>query len=111
MEIESAGMEPANEINPLVVQVMAEEGIDLSHKKPRDAFELHKAGNVYDYIIAIYYSSLEKCHNFPGITTHWYWSYPNPDLLEGTHEEKLEKVREIRNMIKDWIVTGTPLDT
>ena len=111
MEVESAGIEPANEINPLVIQVMAEEGIDLSHKKPRNAFELHKAGNIYDHIIAVYYDSLAKCPIFPGITTRWYWSYPDPALMEGTHEEKLAKVRVIRNMIKDWIISDPQLDT
>ena len=29
-EVESAGLEPANKINPLVVKAMKEEGIDIS---------------------------------------------------------------------------------
>jgi len=33
--VESAGLEPAERVNPLVVAVMKEEGIDLSEKKPR----------------------------------------------------------------------------
>ena len=34
-EIESAGLEPAEAINPLVVAVMQEAGLDLSKKKPQ----------------------------------------------------------------------------
>ncbi len=106
IEIESAGLEPAKEINPLVIQVMSEEGFDLSHKKPQNAYELHEAGNHYEYIIAVYYGSISECPVFPGITNHWYWPFPDPALVEGTDEEKLEEVRKIRDMIKDWIISS-----
>ena len=33
IRVESAGLEPAEHVNPLVVEVMREEGIDLSDKK------------------------------------------------------------------------------
>lgn len=52
-EIESAGLEPAEAVNPLVVQVMAEEGFDLSKKKPQSVFELYKQGRLYDHVITI----------------------------------------------------------
>ncbi len=34
-EIASAGMEPAERVNPLVVEAMKAEGIDLTEKSPR----------------------------------------------------------------------------
>ena len=37
-EVKSAGLEPAESVNPLVVAVMKEEGINLAHKKPQSAF-------------------------------------------------------------------------
>ncbi|MGD9158527.1 MAG: arsenate reductase ArsC [Desulfobacteraceae bacterium] len=110
IEIESAGLEPAKEINPLVVQVMAEEGIDLSNKKPQDAFELRNSGKRYEYIIAAYYDSVSECPVFPGITNRWYWPFPDPALVKGTHEEKIEEVRNIRNIIKDWIISSPVFD-
>ena len=39
-DIESAGLEPAEKVNPLVVEVMKEEGFDLSENKPQSVFEL-----------------------------------------------------------------------
>lgn len=111
IEIESAGLEPAKQINPLVIQVMSEEGIDLSHKKPQNAFELDQAGNHFEYIIAVNCDTASKELSFPGITNHWYWSFPDPALVEGTHEEKLEGVRKIRDMIKDCIISTQITDT
>ena len=35
IEVMSAGTNPGNEINPLVVKVMKEKGIDISDKKPK----------------------------------------------------------------------------
>jgi arsenate reductase len=42
--VESAGMEPAEGVNPQVVEVLREEGFDLSAKRPHSVFELFKAG-------------------------------------------------------------------
>jgi arsenate reductase len=35
IEVRSAGSEPAEEINPVAVQAMAEEGIDITAERPR----------------------------------------------------------------------------
>jgi len=103
--VESAGFEPAKEINPLVLQVMKEEGFDLSDKKPVSVFELFKQGNLYDYVITVCDKGEEKCPIFPGITKRWHVPFPDPAKAEGTAEEKLEPVRKIRDMIKDWIAS------
>ncbi len=103
-EIESAGLEPAEEINPLVVQVMSEEGIDISHKKPQSVFELYKQGNIYEHVITVCDDSETKCPIFPGITKRWHWPFLDPSAVDGTEEEKLGKVRKIRDMIKSWVI-------
>lgn len=103
-EIESAGLEPAKEINSLVVQVMAEDGIDLSNKKPQSVFELYKAGRIYEHVITVCHDTESKCPVFPGITKRWHWPFPDPALVKGTQAEELEEVRKIRDMIKDWLM-------
>ncbi len=45
-EVESAGFDPT-EINPLVIEVMKEEGIDLSGRKAKDVFDLVRAGRFF----------------------------------------------------------------
>lgn len=104
LEIESAGLEPAENINPLVVEVMKEEGIDLSKKKPQSVFELFKAGKLYSHVITVCHDSENQCPVFPGITQRWHWPFPDPAKVEGSHGEKLSKVREIRDQIKNWLL-------
>ncbi|MGD9042902.1 MAG: arsenate reductase ArsC [Desulfobacterales bacterium] len=100
-DVESAGLEPANDINPLVVEVMNEEGIDISGNKIQNVFELFKTGKLYDHVVTVCDGATEaKCPVFAGITKRWNWPFPDPAAVEGTSQEKLQKVREIRDMIK-----------
>ena len=104
-DVESAGLEPADEINPLVVEVMKEEDIDISGNKLQSVFELFKTGRLYDHVITVCDSASEaKCPVFAGITKRWNWPFPNPAAMKGTNEQKLQKVREIRNLIKKKLI-------
>ena len=103
-EIESAGLEPGREVNPLVVKVMAEVGFDLSKKKPQSVFELFKQGKIYEHVITVCHDSESKCPVFPGITKRWHWPFPDPAAVRGTEAEKLEQVRVIRDMIREWLL-------
>lgn len=100
MEVDSAGLEPAPAVNPLVVRAMAEVGHDVSGKKPKSVFELYKAGKLYDYVITVCDETDEaKCPVFPGVTHRWSWPFPDPAALEGDEDAKLEQVRAIRDAI------------
>lgn len=112
-EAESAGMEPTA-INPLVIAVMQEEGIDLSGKAPQSVFELFKQGRLYHYVITVCSESVEeKCPLFPGVTHRVHLPFPDPAAFIGTREEKMAQVREVRDAIKatiqefiEWDVKG-----
>lgn len=103
-EAESAGLEPGT-LNPLVVEVMKEVGIDISHKKTQGVFDLFKKGAMFNYTIAVCDgASAEKCPVFPGITQRLHWSFPDPSQVKGdTKEEKLTQIRPIRDEIKKKI--------
>ena len=104
-EVESAGLEPANKINPLVVKAMKEEGIDISENKIQSVFELFKTGKLYDHVITVCDAASEaKCPVFAGITKRWNWPFPDPATATGTDAEKMQKVREIRNMIRAKLI-------
>jgi arsenate reductase len=99
-EVESAGFEPT-EVNPLVVTVMREEGLDLSGKGTQSVFELYKAGKLYDHVITVCDDTREKeCPLFPGITHRLHWPFADPAALTGSQEEKLIELRKIRDQIK-----------
>ena len=102
-KVESAGLEPT-ELNPLVVEVMAEEGIDISHKTPQGVFDLFKEGRLYTYVITVCESSREQeCPIFPGITQRLHIPFDDPAALEGSHQERLEGARRIRDQIKETV--------
>ncbi|MCU0574118.1 MAG: arsenate reductase ArsC [Syntrophobacteraceae bacterium] len=106
-EVSSAGLSPGS-ANPLVVEVMKDWGVDLSHRKGQSVFELYKAGRLYDFVISVCdESSAERCPVFPGITQRIHWSFEDPAAFEGTWEEKLERTRSLRDQIsrtvQDWV--------
>jgi arsenate reductase len=104
-DVESAGLEPAKQINPLVVEVMKEEGIDISDNKTQSVFELFKTGRLYDHVITVCDGAAEaKCPVFAGITKRWNWPFPDAAAVVGSDDKKLEKVREIRNRIKEKLM-------
>ena len=99
-QAESAGLEPGA-LNPLAVQVMQEVEIDISKKKTQEVFDVFTSGKLFAYVITVCdEASAEKCPIFPGPTQRLHWSFPDPSTVPGTSEEKLKKVREIRNQIR-----------
>jgi len=97
---ESAGLEPGI-LNPLVVKVMQEIGIDISRNETNDVFDFYKQGRMYSYVITVCdESNGERCPLFPGITQKIAWSFDDPSALTGSEEEKLNVIRTIRDKIK-----------
>jgi arsenate reductase len=97
---QSAGLEPGT-INPLVVEVMSEVGIDLSEKKTQAVFDVWKSGKMFAYVITVCADAEAKgCPIFPGVATRLGWPFPDPSQATGTHEEKLAQVRRIRDDIR-----------
>ena len=102
-EAHSAGLEPGT-LNPLAVEVMREAGIDISKKKTQAVFDVFKSGQLFSYVITVCdESSAEKCPIFPGPTKRLHWSFADPSQVPGTDKEKLARVREIRDEIREKI--------
>ncbi len=108
--VESAGLEPAEAVHPLVIKVMKEEGVDLSRKRPQGVFDLFKKGKIYDHVITVCSETELKCPIFPGITKRWHTPFPDPSQVEGSYDEQVAQVREIRDKIKKWIQNPEPDD-
>ncbi len=108
-DVQSAGLEPG-ELNPLVVQAMAEVGIDISNNKTKDVFHIWRSGQIFQYVIAVCdKEAAEKCPIFPGIVTRLHWPFPDPAKVTGTLQQRLEEVRRIRDEIaakvQDWLAS------
>ncbi len=108
-EVESAGLEPGT-LNPIVVEVMREYGIDISGNKTKSAFDFYKQGKRYDYVVTVCdESQSERCPIFPNALARLHWGFEDPSAFRGTQEEKREKTRTVRDKIKkriaEWIKT------
>jgi len=99
-EAESAGIEPGK-MNPFVVTVMKEEGIDLTGKKTQGVFDLIRAGRSYDAVITVCdEASAERCPIFPGLVKRLSWSFEDPSSFKGSEEQILIHTRSVRDQIK-----------
>ncbi len=103
-EVESAGIEPGK-LNPVVIEVLKEEGVNISAKKTQSVMDLLKQGKLYSYVITVCdETSAERCPIFPGLAKRLHWGFTDPSKFEGTLEEKLAKTRAVRDEIKQKIV-------
>jgi arsenate reductase (thioredoxin) len=104
-EAHSAGLEPGR-LNPIVVEAMAELGVDISRNQTKAVFDLFKAGAIFAYVVTVCdEANAERCPIFPGVTTRLHWSFADPGSFQGSHEEKLAKTREVRDAIRKKIQT------
>ncbi len=106
-EAASAGIE-AGQLNPLAVETMREIGIDISGHEVRNVFDLLRQGKKFDYVITVCDdSSGERCPLFPGQAERLHWPCDDPAKLTGSREEQLERIRLIREQIRQrvaWFV-------
>lgn len=102
---ESAGIEPGK-MNPFVVKAMQEIGIDLSANSCNAVSEFLPRAEEFDYVVTVCdEASAEKCPVFPGNVKRLHWGFEDPSGLAGSDEEKLQRTREIRDQIKEKVVT------
>jgi len=104
-EAHSAGLE-AGQLNQLVVEAMREVGVDISKNEPKRVFDLYKRGELFAYVIAVCdKATAQKCPVFPGLRTETIvWSFEDPSNYTGTREEKLDRVRSLRDEIKNEVI-------
>ena len=98
-EAKSAGITPTK-INPLVVKVMAEEGIDLRNARSKDVEEFMEDN--FNLVMTLCDDAKENCPVFLGGELD-HRGFRDPSSIDGTEEEILVGVREIRDEIKKWI--------
>ena len=89
VEVLSAGSEPKDQINPVAVQVMAEEGIDIAGEQPK----ILTTDAVKESDVVITMGCGDACPIFPG-KRYEDWE------LEDPAGQGVEAVRPIRDEIK-----------
>jgi arsenate reductase (thioredoxin) len=96
---QSAGLEPGV-LNPLAVEAIEELGIDISKNTTQRVFDIWKSGQMFEFVITVCSEAeSEGCPIFPGVTTRLHWRFEDPSKFTGTHEERLERTRTVRDQI------------
>jgi arsenate reductase (thioredoxin) len=103
-DVQSAGLEPGS-MNPNVIRVMAESGIDLSKKTTQGVFDLYNRKTAFDTVITVCDgASAEKCPVFPGGGKRIAWSFEDPSSFKGSEEEILQRTRKVRDEIEKSVL-------
>lgn len=98
IEVRSAGSAPADSVNPIVVEAMREEGVDLTNQRPK--ILTSDAIQASDIVITM--GCGDACPFFPG-KRYLDWQ------LEDPAGQGLDAVRPIRNEIRrriEKLITG-----
>ena len=95
----SAGIE-THGVNPKAIQVMAEDGIDISHHTSNNVDEY--TGINFDYVITVCDNAKENCPYFPTLAQKFHYNFPDPAKAQGSPEEVLNEFRRVRGLIKDY---------
>lgn len=96
----SAGTEPG-QVNPYVIKVMMEIGIDISTHSSKSIKEFY--GTNFDYVVTVCDHAKEVCPFFPGeIVLHK--SFDDPSQYKGSEDDILVATRRVRDEIKDWLI-------
>jgi arsenate reductase len=104
-EAESAGLDP-RPIHPLVLEGMRGIGADLSASRSDSVFDFYKQGRLYDHVITVCDESVEdQCAIFPGIADRLHWPFPDPTKMTGDQEEKMTRLRKVRDQIRDKLAS------
>ena len=92
LEVHSAGSHPSSQIDPLVIKVMKEKGIDLSGKRPKGLSDLPPIE--MDYLITM--GCEETCPAIPARKIIE-WQIPDPK------GKPIDEVRRIRDMLENQV--------
>ena len=100
LEVHSAGTEPAKQVNPLAVQVMEEEGIDIRTHFPKNVDQY--LNDVWDYVITVCDGANETCPAFFGKVRHrFHIGFEDPSHAKGSDDFIRNEFCRVRDLIKE----------
>jgi len=107
--VDSVGVRPLG-IDPFVVEVMEEIGIDLSQHQGKAFDDLEDTS--YDLIISL---SPEAQHSAVEMTRTMacdveFWQTLDPSMIEGSRENRLDAYRQVRDFLKRRIENRFTMD-
>jgi arsenate reductase len=102
IEIYSAGVDE-EKIDPVVVKIMKDEGINLSKFKTHSIHEYKHID--FDYIITFDADSEDESHHFPSKSIKYHYNFEKMLIEDCLEEDKPEMYQNIREKIKKTVKT------
>ncbi len=102
-DVLSAGTEPAEQVHPLAVEVMAEQGYDLSGKRPKHLREYLGIAPVRTVIIVCDGAAKSCPAIWPGAHERLLWPFPDPAAVEGDQAVQRQAFRQVRDGIAERV--------
>jgi arsenate reductase len=96
VEVYSAGTKPVG-VNPLAVEALREVNIDIAAQRSKSVSVF--ANQNFDTVITVCDSAAEQCPIFAGAPQRIHWSLPDPAAVAGTHAERLQAFRQVREAL------------
>jgi len=97
--IYSAGVK-THGVNPLAIETMKEDGIDISHHTSNHVDEYMSIP--FDFVITVCDNAKEKCPVFPSTAKQFHYNFPDPSNTVGSDEEIKAEFRRVRDLIKEY---------
>ncbi|MEO8763793.1 MAG: arsenate reductase ArsC [Ginsengibacter sp.] len=97
--IYSAGVE-THGVNPRAIQIMKEDGIDISQHTSNNMEEYRDVD--FDYVITVCDNAKERCPFFPSNAKKFHHNFPDPAKAQGNEEQIMDEFRNARNSIKEY---------
>lgn len=99
LQVYSAGTAPSSQVNPLAIQVMAENSIDISNHTPKDVQEYLEAK--WDYVITVCGDADHNCPAFvSNVKNRLHIGFDDPSHLSGDPDFVLNEFRRVRDEIR-----------
>ncbi len=98
-QVYSAGVE-THGLNPRAVQVMREDGIDITHHTSNHVDEYMQIS--FDLVVTVCDHAADRCPVFPGATRKIHQPFSDPAKLSGSEDQVMQGFREVRDNIKRW---------
>ena len=99
LEVYSAGTAPSGQVHPKAVEVMKQEGIDLSQNRPKSVKEF--LDKEFDYVVTVCDGAKESCPVFTGkVKNRLHIGFEDPAEVTGSKDFILSEFRRIRDEIK-----------
>jgi len=105
IRVDSCGLQPCEEVDPLAAVVMAEIGVDLSGHEPRrlrDMLGQRRFGSV----VALSAEAWREVQSADGVAQSWNWPTPDPTGGDGSREARLEAYRLTRRDLEVRIIAA-----